>query len=806
MKKLIVFLLLTVLSMGICSGTPDKMEPSFKLLMALHDQRNIMPRAEFAPVDLPWVKMAVKFDHQLSGGEIAALEAEGMEFTRVEGTLYDRGNVYGIKASWEKVSQLEARSDVLQMSSHWKPCVHPCLDVSNPEIQADLTWGMTAPGGLPVTGSGVLVADFDTGIDVFHPGFFRADGDTFDWLDVNGDLQFTPGIDAVDLNGDGNAQSEETLDFFDGMIYDVAGIFGGVNSVGNNDSIYQADWDWLYNDVDNSGVREFGLMEGFSEDDACFGELVFITLDDNSNNSLDMGESVAALGSSKVYATMNYNEVTRMRGTDIIYSGPDVNGHGTGVSGIIAGGIRGAHKFTGIAPEADLIMGYYFDGVSFEGYLPWVESLGCDILLYEFGGWVFNYLDGSSIEEYLVDAYAAAGVLQVLPSGNLNRGYKHCLTNAAAGDTTFIGFEVEEYGGVNPTTVMISVLWLEDAADLDFGIVLPDGLTIHLDGNGSWQTLTPYTFYSGVSESYRGTVEYDILIFADDMTGNWEMFIDNNGALAPEVNGYIADDQSAWEGGAEWIDYLSNMKTVTWPATADSGFVLGSYSTRGFEQYIGVGGGSIQVGMLSQFSGRGPRIDGVSLLSIISPGNYDVYTTKSQYGYPEGQGGWRQFSGTSAAGPHVAGGAALLKQGIPDVMSYEIAQIFEQNAYQDNFTGSVYSDSTGYGKIRIYDALYAMGVIEENSGAMPPRSFMLECYPNPFNAVTSIEFYLPVSGNSEIKVFDLLGRETAAVYQGWLAAGQYRYEFDAEKMASGIYFVQVKSGRYQGIRKVVMVK
>jgi len=790
----------------LCAGVPDKIEPSLKLLMALREQKDRLFNKDFAPLNKPKASISVKFNHQLNGQEITALESEGVEFTRLEGKICPFANVYGMKIPWDQITVFQERSDVLQITSHWKPCVHPCLDVSNPEVQANLTWGLLSPSGLPVTGEGIMVADFDTGIDVFHPAFFRLSGDTLNWLDVNNDGLFTPGSDAVDLNGDGAAQADETLDFFDGMVYDVAGIFGGVNSVANNDGIYQPDWDWLYNDANNSAEREFGPEEGYSEDDPCFGELVFITLDDNYNNTLDINEKLLALGESKVFATMNYNEVIRMRGTDIIYSNPDYNGHGSGVSGIIAGGVRGVHKFTGIAPDADLIMGYFFDGVSFDSYLPWVESLGCDILLYEFGGWVFTFLDGSSIEEYLVDYCASLGVLQVLPSGNLNRGYKHCLTNVTLNDTTYIGFQVEEYGGTTPTTVMISTLWRDEEAFLSFGLILPDGYSVHLDGSGQWQYLEPYTFYSELSESYRGTYEYDILIYAEDVTGNWQMYIDNNGVTAPEVNGYISDDVSAWEGGAEWVDCLSTRKTVTWPATADSGFVLGSYSTRGFEQYIGVGSGSIQIGMLSKFSGQGPRIDNVSLLSVLSPGNYDVYTTKSQYGYPSGLGGWRQFSGTSAAGPHVAGGAALIKQGITDISSCEICQIFEQNAFQDNFTGFVYADSTGYGKIRIYDALVAAGVIDVPYAAFPPKSFSLQCYPNPFNTVTSILFYLPISGNSQIKVFDLLGRVVANVHHGWLPAGQHRFDFDAANLASGVFFVQVKSGKYIGVRKVILLK
>ena len=805
MRYLSLYLILIIIASSAFAANPSKTDPALNLLFALHEHPEYLANLNFAPVDEPFIGISARFNHKLSSSEIVGLESDGIRFNRVEGIIFDGGNVYSLHVPWEKIESLIARDDVIQLASHWKPSVHPCLDISNPEIQADQTWGMSSPTGLPVTGEGVIVADFDTGIDVNHPVFFRASDDTLDWIDVNNDGTFTPGTDAVDLNDNSLADAGETLNFLDGLIYDEAATFGGSGGIANDDGIYQPDWDWLYNDADDSGEREYGYSAGFSESDPCFGELVFITLDDNQNNTLDPGEKLVALGESKVLATMNMGGDIRTRGIDVIQSSPDFNGHGTAVSGVLAGGIRDIHKFTGIAPDADILMGYYFDGVPFDAYLPWVESMNCDILLYEFGGWVFNFLDGSSLEEYLIDFYASLGVMQVCPSGNLNRGFKHCLTNANVGDTTYIAFEVAEYNGEEPSVAMISILWLDPDAMLNFGVVLPGGLTVSLDGNGQWQYLTPYAFYSERLESQRGTVEYDIFIATDNAVGDYQLFIDNNGQSSPEINGYISDDVSSWQGGAEWIDYRSNMKTVTWPSTADSAFVLGSYSTRGYEQYIGVGSGTVQPGMLSVFSGRGPRIDGLSVLSVLSPGNYDVYSARSEYGFPGGHG-WRQFSGTSAAGPHVAGGAVLLKQGLPDALHYELQQLLEQTAHQDDFTGYQYSDSTGYGKIRIYDALYTAGVIDQPPDEYMPRSYRIAAYPNPFNAELKIEFYLPVSGLTKITVFNTLGQELTSLNDGWLPAGGHKFRFSGAEFSSGMYFLQVQNGKYHSVNKIVLLK
>ena len=63
--------------------------------------------------------------------------------------------------------------------------------------------------------SGVIIQNLDTGVDVTHPVFFRPDGGSFDWIDVDSDGLFSPGVDAVDLDNDGSHTSSEVLSLLD---------------------------------------------------------------------------------------------------------------------------------------------------------------------------------------------------------------------------------------------------------------------------------------------------------------------------------------------------------------------------------------------------------------------------------------------------------------------------------------------------------------------------------------------------------------------------------------------------------------
>ena len=79
-------------------------------------------------------------------------------------------------------------------------------------------------------------------------------------------------------------------------------------------------------------------------------------------------------------------------------------------------------------------------------------------------------------------------------------------------------------------------------------------------------------------------------------------------------------------------------------------------------------------------------------------------------------------------------------------------------------------------------------------------------YPNPFNPVTKITYALPKSGNVQLKVYDILGREVAVLVNEVKQAGIHNVDFNATNLASGIYFYTLKSGDFYAVKKMVLVK
>ncbi len=67
----------------------------------------------------------------------------------------------------------------------------------------------------------------------------------------------------------------------------------------------------------------------------------------------------------------------------------------------------------------------------------------------------------------------------------------------------------------------------------------------------------------------------------------------------------------------------------------------------------------------------------------------------------------------------------------------------------------------------------------------------LTASPNPFNAGTRISFSLSREMEVKLVVYDLLGREVAVLIRGVLQAGAQHAAFDASRLASGNYFLQL---------------
>ena len=205
---------------------------------------------------------------------------------------------------------------------------------------------------------------------------------------------------------------------------------------------------------------------------------------------------------------------------------------------------------------------------------------------------------------------------------------------------------------------------------------------------------------------------------------------------------------------------------------------------------------------IAGFSSRGPvTIDHSDRLKpdIVAPGQSVLSSVPNN--------GYRYSSGTSMAGPHVAGVVALIISANPELKGNvdKISEIIRETAVPkydiDSCRGideQVLPNSTyGYGRI---DALAAVNkalelqttVVEQEES----NELNLEIFPNPFLDIITIKSKNTIN-KMNITIFDTFGRSLFS------RNIQNTSNLDLSNLNSGIYLVKIESNDYSITKKII---
>lgn len=83
---------------------------------------------------------------------------------------------------------------------------------------------------------------------------------------------------------------------------------------------------------------------------------------------------------------------------------------------------------------------------------------------------------------------------------------------------------------------------------------------------------------------------------------------------------------------------------------------------------------------------------------------------------------------------------------------------------------------------------------------------LTDCYPNPFNPVTTIEFRLNVAEFVSLEIFDIRGKRVVTLVQEKKAAGTYTVQWNAKDVSSGVYFSKLTAGKFSQTKKMVLLR
>jgi photosystem II stability/assembly factor-like uncharacterized protein len=261
--------------------------------------------------------------------------------------------------------------------------------------------------------------------------------------------------------------------------------------------------------------------------------------------------------------------------------------------------------------------------------------------------------------------------------------------------------------------------------------------------------------------------------------------------------------------GANWITTDADTLNIGLPVFAIRFYdALTGYASGGFRDIAGAMWRTTNGGMkwFSEIVGPEPLVD----LSIITPqkaiavgGDFEfgssyvkttnaginwAYDTLGVFGvawaidYRTPQEIWLSLGTSQKFAYSLDGGVTWANRYTPD--SVIVTDI--------DFTDTLHGWAVGYfGAVLKYDG--TMSSVNSNQLTDQPYEFALEQnFPNPFNPVTAIKFYLNNDGDISMNVFDASGKFIKNLANGHRRSGQYEVSFDGSSLPSGVYFCNME--------------
>lgn len=253
----------------------------------------------------------------------------------------------------------------------------------------------------------------------------------------------------------------------------------------------------------------------------------------------------------------------------------------------------------------------------------------------------------------------------------------------------------------------------------------------------------------------------------------------------------------------DWIegDVLYGVST---PANIDCAISVAAHSSR-----FQAPSGNMAGGQIASFSSFGPGFHDVTKPDISAPGKNVIsalssftttYTGSAQTSVQFNGRTYKfiSLSGTSMAGPFVAGVAALVLQVNPYLSAAQVKEILLETAYNDQFTEQSGELRFGNGKVNAYQAvLRALSTVGVDHYVSPKES-NYTVFPNP----ASNQCFITANTESETslcQLFDLSGR---MVLQTTLTPGVNT--LNLQSLTPGCYLLKITDNKTVTTKKLVI--
>ncbi|HEY6190843.1 MAG TPA: alpha-amylase family glycosyl hydrolase [Bacteroidota bacterium] len=157
--------------------------------------------------------------------------------------------------------------------------------------------------------------------------------------------------------------------------------------------------------------------------------------------------------------------------------------------------------------------------------------------------------------------------------------------------------------------------------------------------------------------------------------------------------------------------------------------------------------------------------------------------------------------------------------GVQNGLAYHASDLYNDTVYTVVFASGSASLSValppfGSSVLVLAESTYSLALpavlgVKDPLSVLPSKFSLAQNYPNPFNPATTIEYTVARGGPVSLKVYDLLGRNVATLFEGFRQPGRYSATWDASRSGeagSGIYFYRFSTGWFQDVRKMLLIR
>jgi hypothetical protein len=148
-------------------------------------------------------------------------------------------------------------------------------------------------------------------------------------------------------------------------------------------------------------------------------------------------------------------------------------------------------------------------------------------------------------------------------------------------------------------------------------------------------------------------------------------------------------------------------------------------------------------------------------------------------------------------GGSVSGGGAVA------TLTFKVLREFEDNARFEIADGLVVDPSD------LTNQVVVLGALDIQS--TPTEFALLQNFPNPFNPETTIKYNLAEGADVRLRIYNIVGQVVRTLVAERQSAGRYQVRWEGTDdrgmtVSSGIYFYQISTGKFQDVKRLMLLK